>query len=168
MSQKIFLSTTGHGIARARQIETGDWLRDDPIQSKQINCLASDPKNPRTIYAGSQGEGVFRSDDSGGTWHPAGLPGEFVKALAVSPHDSGTIYAGTRPARLHVSRNGGQSWEELPGFRRIPNRWWWFSPADSTFQAYVQSISISPTEPDIIMAGIELGAVVRSQDGGQT
>lgn len=168
MKHKIFLSTTGHGIARARQTDNGNWLRDDPIQGQQINCLAGDPNNPRVIYAGSQGEGVFRSDDCGESWIPAGLPGEFVKALAVSPHDSRVIYAGTRPARMHVSNNGGQSWEELLGFRRIPNRWWWFSPAESPFQAYVQSIGISPTNPDILLAGIEFGAVVRSQDGGQT
>ena len=168
MSQKIFLSTTGHGIARARSTDTGDWLLDDPIQGQQINCLANDPINPRIIYAGSQGEGVFKSDDCGETWNQVGLASEFVKALAVSPHDSETIYAGTRPARLHVSHDGGHSWQELLGFRRIPNRWWWFSPADSTFQAYVQSISISPDDPEVIVAGIELGAVVRSQDGGQT
>jgi photosystem II stability/assembly factor-like uncharacterized protein len=168
MNQKIFLSTTGHGIARAAQNGDGEWSLDSPIQRQQINCLASDPSDPKIIYAGSQGEGVLRSNDSGGTWHPAGLAGEYVKSLAVSPHDPTMIYAGTRPARLHVSRNGGQSWEELPGFRRIPNRWWWFSPADATFQAYVQSIAVSPTDPDVIMAGIELGAVVRSQDGGQT
>jgi hypothetical protein len=168
MSQKIFLSTTGRGIARARQTETGDWQRDDPIQGQQINCLASNPANANVIYAGSQGEGVLRSEDFGDTWHPVGLAGAFVKSLATSPHDPDTIYAGTRPARMHVSRDGGGTWEELLGFRRIPNRWWWFSPADSTFQAYVMNIAISPTNPDVLLAGIELGAVVRSQDGGQT
>jgi hypothetical protein len=60
MSQAIFFSTTGRGIARARQTEVGDWQRDDPIQGQQINCLASDPHNSRIIYAGSQGEGVLR------------------------------------------------------------------------------------------------------------
>jgi photosystem II stability/assembly factor-like uncharacterized protein len=168
MSQKIFLSTTGRGIARARETEAGDWLRDDPVQGQQINCLAGDPNNSKFIYAGSQGEGVFKSDDCGDTWKSAGLAGEFVKSLAVSPHDPNTIYAGTRPARMHVSRDAGQAWEELPGFQRIPNRWWWFSPADSTFQAYIQSIGISPSDPNVILAGIEFGAVVRSQDGGQT
>jgi photosystem II stability/assembly factor-like uncharacterized protein len=168
MSQKIFLSTTGHGIARAKSTDTGDWVLDTLLQGKDVRCLESDPSDSQVIYAGTQGEGVLRSDDFGDTWHPAGLEGEVVKSLAVSPHDSETIYAGTRPARLHVSHDGGHSWQELLGFRRIPNRWWWFSPADSTFQAYVQSISISPDDPKVIVAGIELGAVVRSQDGGQT
>jgi photosystem II stability/assembly factor-like uncharacterized protein len=168
MSKKIFLSTTGNGIARARQTDNGDWQRDDPIQGQQINCLAADPNNARVIYAGSQGEGVYRSDDSGETWAPAGLAGEFVKSLAVSPHDADIIYAGTRPAHMHISRDGGKSWEELPGFQRIPGRWWWFSPAESPYQAYVQSIGISPNNPDVLLAGIEFGAVVRSQDGGQT
>src|SRR5207237_47961 len=34
--------------------------------------------------------------------------------------------------------------------------------------AYVQSISISPSNPDIIVAGVEIGAVVRTTDGGRT
>jgi hypothetical protein len=69
---------------------------------------------------------------------------------------------------MFVSHDGGDTWNELDGFRRIPGRWWWFSPAESPFQAYVQSIALSPDDPDVLLAGIEFGAVVRSQDGGQT
>ncbi len=47
-------------------------------------------------------------------------------------------------------------------------RFFWFSPAELPFTAYVQAIAISPTDPDVLVAGIELGAVVRSCDGGQT
>jgi hypothetical protein len=69
---------------------------------------------------------------------------------------------------MFVSHDSGNTWKELDGFRRIPGRWWWFSPAERPFQAYVQSIAISPENPDVLLAGIEFGGVVRSQDGGQT
>ena len=50
---------------------------------------------------------------------------------------------------------------------RRTRRWWWFSPADPPgIEPYVQAITISPQAPDIILAGIELGGVLRSSDGG--
>ena len=67
-----------------------------------------------------------------------------------------------------MSRDRGQTWSESEGFRRILGRWWWFSPAESLFKAYVDSIVVSPTDPSLVIAGIELGAVVRSADGGHT
>jgi hypothetical protein len=42
------------------------------------------------------------------------------------------------------------------------------SPAEPPFSAYVQAIALSPVDPGVIVAGIEAGAVVRSEDGGQT
>ncbi len=168
MSQLIFLATTGSGIARAVQNGKGEWSLDTPLVGKDVRCLAGDPLDHKIIYAGTQGEGLLRSDDYGDTWRPTGLADQVVKSLAVSPHEPGTIYAGTKPAGMFVSRNGGQTWAELDGFQRIPGRWWWFSPTESPYQAYVQSIALSPTDPRVLLAGIEFGAVVRSQDGGQS
>jgi photosystem II stability/assembly factor-like uncharacterized protein len=168
LMENIFLATNGNGIARAEQRSGGQWSLDFLLQGQDVRCLASVPHNSNIIYAGTQGSGVLRSDDSGKTWQPCGLPDQIVKSLAVSPHDPDTIYAGTKPAYMYVSRDGGSSWEELRGFRRIPWRWWWFSPAEKPGTAYVQSIALSPTDPNVLLAGIEFGAVVRSQDGGLT
>src|SRR5262249_17796843 len=131
-------------------------------------CLASDPHRSGVVYAGTQGSGVLRSDDQGKTWRPAGLDRQIVKALAVSRTEPGIIYAGTKPALVFVSRDGGTTWTELTGFRRIPGRRFWYSPAEPPFSAYVLGIGLSPTDPNVIVAGIENGAVVRSADGGQT
>jgi len=89
-------------------------------------------------------------------------------SLAISRTQPGTDYAGTKPALLFVSRDNGASWTELASFRRIPSRWFWFSPAEKPYSAYVQAIALSPTHPQIIIVGIEAGAVIRSTDGGQT
>ena len=112
---------------------------------------------------------MLRSEDCGLSWQRSGMEGHIVKSLAVSPHDSNVIYAGTKPALLFVSNDRGKSWTELEGFRRIPNRWWWFSPAEPPdMRAYVIAIAPSPGDPNVILAGIEFGAVVRSEDGGQS
>jgi photosystem II stability/assembly factor-like uncharacterized protein len=119
------------------------------------------------MYAGTQDNGVLRSDDRGKTWQPSGMQGYIVKAIAVSPVESGLIVAGTKPPGVFVSRDGGVHWEELVSFRKM-RRWFWFSPAERPFTAYIQGIALSPTDPQVIVAGIEAGAVVRSTDGGKT
>src|SRR5687768_4462557 len=69
---------------------------------------------------------------------------------------------------MFVSHDGGDTWAELTGFRRIPWRRLWFSPAETPFIGYVQAIALSPTDPRHIALGIELGATVLSRDGGKS
>ncbi len=168
MSMNTFLATTSHGLARASQSASSEWSVELLLSDQDVRCLAADSLNPNVLYAGTQGYGVLRSNDGGKTWRPVGLAGQIVKALAASRTQPGTVYAGTKPALLFLSRDGGTSWTELTAFRRIPSRWFWFSPAEKPYRAYVQAIALSPTDPNTIVVGIEFGAVVRSSDGGQT
>lgn len=160
-----FLITTSSGVMRVSGTD-GGWtatavLRDD------ARCLAADPHDLSVAFAGTQAHGVWRSTDGGARWRQVGLKERAVKSLAVSRAEPGTVYAGAKPAMLFVSKDGGETWTELSGFRRIRS-WWWFSPAELPFSAYVQAIALSPTDPNVIVAGIEAGAVVRSDDGGRT
>jgi hypothetical protein len=158
----------GRGMSRAERNPAGEWRTQVVADAYDVRCLARHPVDAGTVYAGTEGDGVLRSTDAGATWQPLGLPGRTVKSLAVHPQRPEILYAGTNPARFFVSRDGGGSWHESPGFRRIPGRWWWFSPAERPWTAYVQAISVSPGNPDVILAGMEFGAVVRSDDGGTT
>ncbi len=168
MQASLILATGNGGISRAARTTEGRWEVEFLLADLDVRCLAADPLNPQVLYAGTQGQGVLRSDDRGLTWRQAGMAGQIVKSLAVSPHNPGTVFAGTKPASVFVTRDGGARWDDLDGFARIPGRWWWFSPAEKPTIAYVQAISISPADPDVVLAGIEFGAVVRSQDGGRT
>ena len=173
MKARVFLSSSfdgraGKGMARAELGNDGEWRTEVVGPGYDVRCLSLDPGNGDVVFAGTQGHGVLRSGDRGRSWQPFGLEGEVVKALAVSPHDSNLIFAGTMPALMYVSRDGGESWTELKGFRDIPWRWLWFSPAERPWKAYVQAISMSPKNSDVVLAGIEFGAVVRSEDGGRT
>jgi hypothetical protein len=169
MSQTALLAVTDVGIARAvAQQPEGIWSVEMSVANQDIRCLAADPFHPNSVYAGTQGAGVLRSDDAGLTWRASGLDGMIVKSLVVSSAAPGTVYAGTKPALVFVSHDGGAHWEELPSFRRIHSRRFWFSPAEKPFSAYVQALALSPRDPDIIIAGIEFGAVVRSADGGKS
>lgn len=165
---KTFLATTGAGVARATGTRTGHWSVDLVLAGQDVRCLAANPRRPGVVYAGTQNQGVLLSEDNGCTWQSAGLAGHCIKALAVSQTEPGTLYAGTKPPMIFVSRDDGATWTELQGFRRVRAPWW-FSPADGRpFTPYVQGLALSPSNPKLLLVGIELGAVLRSVDGGES
>jgi hypothetical protein len=169
MTARRFLALAKGGVARAERAVGGQWVVEQVLAGQDVRCLEVDPLNPDVIYAGTQGQGVFRSEDGGRSWQSAGLEGVIVKSLAASPHQRGVVYAGTKsPPLMYRTQDGGASWQELAGFRRVRGRWWWWSPAEPPFSAYVLALAISPSDPNVILAGVELGAVVRSADGGQS
>jgi photosystem II stability/assembly factor-like uncharacterized protein len=164
MSTNVFVSITGTGLARAECRD--DWQVEQMPFSQSPQCLATNPLERNRVYAGMQNGGVWRPDDRGRTWRPAGLQNVAVKSIAVSPLEPDVLYAGTKSPGVFVSHNGGQSWNELEAFRNM-RRWFWFTPAEPG-APYVQAIALSPTDPNVILAGIEAGAVLRSADRGKT
>jgi photosystem II stability/assembly factor-like uncharacterized protein len=166
MNAKLFISTTGKGIARAERNGAGKWMVTTALEDRDVRCLAADALDPSRVYAGTQGDGILRSDDRGVSWKSVGMAGQVVKSIAASPHQPGRVYAGGKPPAVFLSEDCGESWVELGAFR-AKRRWYWFTPAESG-APYVQAITLSPTEPGVILAGVELGAVLRSEDGGET
>jgi hypothetical protein len=83
-----------------------------------VSCLATDSRQPNVACAGTQAQGVLRSDDRGKTWQPVGLEGQVIKALAVSQSEPGVLYAGTKPPALFVSGDSGATWSELNSLRQ--------------------------------------------------
>src|SRR5438874_11464922 len=64
-----------------------------PMVAPSIQALAS--VGSQTVYAGSFGMGIFRSEDRGQTWTAVntGLSDPFILSLTAGPN--GMIYAGT-------------------------------------------------------------------------
>jgi photosystem II stability/assembly factor-like uncharacterized protein len=137
------------------------------LEGRGARCLAADPRDPDTLYVGTTDEGLFKSDDGGAGWQQlSGIEHPRVTAVAVSSVD-GAIYAGTEPSALFVSRDGGASWRELEELRKLPSApTWSFPPRPWT--SHVRSIALSYADPNLVVAGIELGGVLRSTDGGET
>jgi hypothetical protein len=142
------------------RVETG-------LEGRGARCLALDPEDPDTLYVGTSGEGIFKSEDGGAAWEKlSGIEHPRVTAVAVSPTD-GAVYAGTEPSALFVSRDGGASWRELEGMRNLPSApTWSFPPRPWT--SHVRAIAPSYADPNLVVVGIELGGVLRSADGGET
>ena len=137
------------------------------LEGRGARCLAVDPEDPDTLYVGTSDEGLFKSSDGGRGWERvSGIEHPRVTAVAVSPVD-GAVYAGTEPSSLFVSRDGGASWRELEDLRNLPSApTWSFPPRPWT--SHVRAISLSYADPSLVVAGVELGGVMRSPDGGET
>jgi photosystem II stability/assembly factor-like uncharacterized protein len=137
------------------------------LEKRGARCLAIDSTDPDSVYVGTSNEGLFKSSDGGRSWERlSGVAHPRVTSVAVSPVN-GAVYAGTEPSSLFVSRDGGGSWRELEGLKTLPSApTWSFPPRPWT--SHVRSIALSYEDPDLIVAGIELGGVVRSEDGGES
>jgi hypothetical protein len=158
-------AATGDAIARLDEAG-GDWTAGLSLQGSGAQCLAVDPADSDTVYAGLRNGGVRRTADGGRTWVDCRLPEPRVFSLAVSAAD-GAVYAGTEPSALYRSDDRGETWRELEGLLELPSRpTWSFPPRPWT--SHVRWIAPNPQDADLILVGIELGGLMRSTDGGAT
>jgi photosystem II stability/assembly factor-like uncharacterized protein len=112
------------------------------------------------VYAGTVGQGVWRSLDGGTSFRPCSS-GMFmeaeVRALAVHPHDPQTLYAGT-DGGLYRTTNGGDRWERLPAPFDAGEGW--------QAGVLIWSLLIHPQRPDTLFVGTCPPALYRSDNGG--
>lgn len=158
-------AATGEGIARLDR-DDGAWQVELQLPGSGAQCLAVDPADPATVYAGLLGGGVRRTRDGGRSWDDCRLPADDVFSLAVSRAD-GAVFAGTEPSALYRSDDQGETWRELTGLLELPSRpKWSFPPRPWT--SHVRWVAPNPHDADVLLAGIELGGLMRSTDGGET
>lgn len=138
------------------------WTSGGRFGGSQVNGIAVDPLDPRTVYAGTAG-GIFKSSDGGASWqglNGSGSP-DNVEALAILPTTPTTLYAARCPGPGVVkSIDGGLSWAN----------------ANSGLNnSCVTAIAIDPSSPTTLYAGASaVGSptgsstegVFRSTDGG--
>jgi photosystem II stability/assembly factor-like uncharacterized protein len=168
VEKMIFMTVSENGITRAEADHLGDWTTEKLQPERSISCLAADPMDEAQIYAGCRNGDILRSQDSGRTWKISGTIPIGVKAITCSPHVPGTLLASGKPISFYRSEDQGESWVELPALRDT-KKWWWFSPADPPdWRPYVQEITLSHSDPQVIHVGVEFGAVMRSTDAGES
>ena len=158
-------------IATDREVLIIDAERGTSAPARGVSdrptCLAADVLVGGRAWCGTHRDGVFRTDDGGKSWQPAGLAGRLIMALAASPVTRDEVWAGTEPSEVWRSGDAGNSWEQtsdLTTLRSSPE--WSFPPRPDTH--HVRWIACHPLEPGRLWVAIEAGALVSTIDGGRT
>ena len=159
------------------------WENMGLKKSEHISRIIVHPEDPDTVWVAAQGplwsgggeRGVFKTTDGGKTWENVLKSGPYTGAtdLLIDPRNPERLYAalwqrhrtvaaynGTgKESGLWRSEDGGETWTELKTGL----------PAGAKGKT---GLAISPMQPDVIYAAIELdlreGGVWRSDDRGSS
>jgi len=149
--------------------ETADgWTASERLSGRDFESLAANPEVPDRVFAGTVDSGIQRTTDGGETWERvAPAITDRITSLAIDPHDRETVWAGTEPSEVYQSRDGGDSWAGLSSLTDLPSSdRWSFPPRPHTH--HVRWLEPDPHDPERLYVAIEAGALVRTDDGGDT
>jgi photosystem II stability/assembly factor-like uncharacterized protein len=172
----------GDGVYRSKD-GGNSWENMGLKTSEHISEIIVHPTNPDVIWVAAQGplwskggeRGLYKSSDGGNTWKQVLKGNEWtgVTDIMMDPRNPDRLYAATWQRHrtvaalmgggpgsgLHRSEDGGETWEKL-------------SSGLPTSNMGKIGIAISPQQPDILYAAIELdrtkGGVYRSEDRGSS
>ena len=129
-----------------------------------LTCLSIDPENPGLIYLGTEHSGLFYSWDGGAHWLRANpnVPKMMLySALALD----GGVMVGTVPSAVYKRKSDG-GWQELEGVR-VNSAGATFPPSPE-LQSRTRYLAVDPASPHRLYAGIEVGGLLLSDDGGES
>ena len=117
------------------------------------------------LFAGT-GAGLFASIDAGESWSLVGM--EDREVWQIRADGNGVLYAGTQPAGLFRSIDAGETWREVESFASAPEATEWCIPLDPPIPARARALVIDRENPQRLWVGVEVGGIMRTEDGGQT
>lgn len=129
--------------------------------------LSVSPANPNRAYLAAYEAGVFRTDDGGGAWSQlSSYPTGYAHSVLAHPDEPEVLFVGSEPAAVFRSGDGGETWQECLGFQEVPESNQWNFHGDRL--SHVRELRTVPGDPNTMFAGIEVGGVVKSSDGGKS
>jgi photosystem II stability/assembly factor-like uncharacterized protein len=134
---------------------TTPWFKaSNGLWMGQLNAVVADQNNLGTVYVASLEGGVYKSTDSGASWHTInnGLGNPDAWALAIDPNDSKRILVGTAKG-VYRSLDAGASWSQVDYGGK---------------NGYVEVIVFDPTLAHVVYLVDQApgGSLFRSSDGG--
>jgi hypothetical protein len=132
----------------------------------------------RLLIGTRKGAFILTADGTRKQWDVQGplFAGWEIYHLAGSPADPGRLYAsqsgGWFGQIIQRSDDGGQSWDPVGNsfvYAGVPGTHQWYDGTQHPWEfTRVWHLAPSPTEPDVVYAGVEDAALFRSADGGST
>jgi len=122
----VFAGTTEGFWRSAKGGDNNSWMVTTSRQL-EINSIAVHPRNPNTVYIGTNNYGVMISTDGGKNFVPSnnGFSGRFVNAIVPDRESATRVYATTINTTtgggfFFVSNDSGATWQ--PSMRNMPPR----------------------------------------------
>ena len=172
MSQEQRLIYIGmhDGVCAVSSEDGGSTWKQGPVTQLPHAAarLAVSPVDPKRAWLAAYEAGVYRTDDGGSTWsHIESYPSDYAHSVLADPSHPDAVYVGSEPAALFRSDNAGATWDECRSFQDVPEstNWGFHAP---TRDSHIRDIVVSPVDSSLFYAGIEVGGVVRSTDGGNS
>jgi photosystem II stability/assembly factor-like uncharacterized protein len=164
MTPRLYIGTAGLSVWYSDDLgETLQrfWGASGMYSETRVWALATHPGRPDEILAGTD-SGIYRLDVAGGTWThlPSQMDDLCVWSVTRSPHDPDLILAGTRPPAMFRSTDGAKTWRRVEA--PLPET------CPAVMRPRVTKIQFDPDDPDLVWAGLEIGGVWRSTDGGKS
>jgi hypothetical protein len=132
----------------------------------------------RVLVGTRKGAFVLTSDEGRERWDVSGphFGGWEVYHLKASPADPDRLYASQSTAwfgqLIQRSNDGGKTWEPMGNefkYDGDPGTHLWYDDTPHPWEfARVWHLEPSPTDPDMVFAGVEDAALFRSNDGGRS
>ncbi|KAB8330645.1 exo-alpha-sialidase [Scytonema tolypothrichoides VB-61278] len=159
---------TASGVVFLEKNESGEWrVQSISLENSFVSSVIE--LGNGVLAVGTHGDGVAVSEDNGRTWQfcNQGLKFQDVWVLkAAKLGGQQVLLAGTEPAHLFISKDLGQNWSELENMRNVESVQHWFFPPPPHI-AHVKDIFIDYTQGgESLYVSIEVGALLRSDDGG--
>ena len=145
----------------------GDTWQSSPfsLTGKNVVALAIAPDKPAIIFAAVQGYGVFQTEDNAASWRQ--VLSANAHSLLMDRANPDQLWVGVEPAGVHRSIDGGQTWHDMSdAFRAVPSALDWTYP-EPPYQARVRALAQVSGAGGGLLAGIEIGGLVRSFDSGE-
>jgi photosystem II stability/assembly factor-like uncharacterized protein len=159
---------TDHALYRARPGGDGRWRAEGLALAGLggVRGLLIDRDDPRRWWACTAANGVLATRDEGITWRESnqGIDRRAGWCLARHPR-TGELWYGAEPAALFRSADGGETWSACPGIDELtePPAWGSRPPTDER-----RVRDVSPGAGGLVLAAVEEGWLLRSEDGGAT
>ena len=137
-----------------------DWKVTTNRQNFEVNAIAVHPKNPETVYIGTNNYGVMISRDGGRNFAPSneGYSGRRAYSILPDREKPGRVYAttintATGGGYFYISEDGGETWR--------------LSARNMPYRLIAYSILQDPRDANTIYLGTNYG-LYRSADRGAT
>lgn len=169
MAVQLYVGTHD-GVLALTSLDDGTTWSQGPITTLDHAAakIAVASSQPNRAYLAAYESGVYRTDDCGQTWQSVGAyPVDHAHSIVADPSNADIAYAGSEPAMVFKTTNAGASWTRLDSFAQVDGSGEWSFHWEGR-HGHVRALALAPKQPNVVFAGIEVGGLVASQDGGAT